>query len=142
MGGSGSVRGYKNNTMGPRDSNGYPIGGSVKMIANAELFFPVPFMAETKSVRLGTFLDAGALNDSFTTKDMKYSAGLSGEWLSPFGALSVSAAYPLNQGTYSYDAPVCATPATSTSVNIQGECGTQTKKDQTQFFQFNFGQNF
>ncbi len=138
MGGSGSVRGYKNNTMGPRDSNGYPLGGSVKLIGNAELFFPVPFMAETKSVRLGTFLDAGALNDTFTFNNMKYSAGLSGEWLSPFGALSVSAAYPLNQGTYSYD-QYNATPSAyynNPTHNII------TQKDQTQFFQFNFGQNF
>jgi outer membrane protein insertion porin family len=45
---------------------------------------------------------------------MRYSTGLSGEWLSPFGALSVSAAVPLNaQAT-----------------------------DQKQVFQFNFGQNF
>ena len=138
MGGSGSVRGYKNNTMGPRDSNGLPIGGSVKLIGNAELFFPVPFMSETKSVRLGTFFDAGALNDSLTADNMKYSAGLSGEWLSPFGALSVSAAYPLNQGSYTYNAPSCS----SGKVNSSGECGPITKNDQTQFFQFNFGQNF
>ena len=137
MGGSGSVRGYKNNTMGPRDSNGYPIGGSVKMIGNAELFFPVPFMAETKSVRLGTFLDAGALNDSLNFDNMKYSAGLSGEWLSPFGALSVSAAYPLNQGTYSYD----QYNPNSVYYN-QPSHNIITSKDQTQFFQFNFGQNF
>ena len=84
MGGSGSVRGYRNNTMGPRDSNGYPIGGSVKIIANAELFFPVPFMSDTKSVRLGTFFDAGSLSNTFSASNMKFSAGLSGEWLSPF----------------------------------------------------------
>jgi len=142
MGGSGSVRGFRNNTMGPRDSNGYPIGGSTKIIGNAELFFPVPFMAETKSVRLGAFFDAGALNDTFTASNMRYSAGLSGEWLSPFGALSVSAAYPLNQGNYNYDAPASTTPIGCTGGNSQGECGPQTKKDQTQFFQFNFGQNF
>ena len=138
MGGSGSVRGFKNNTMGPRDSNGYPIGGSVKMIGNAELFFPVPFMAETKSVRLGTFLDAGALNNSLTFDNFKYSAGVSGEWLSPFGALSVSAAYPLNQGTYSYDQynPNTNSYYYNTAHNII------SSKDQTQFFQFNFGQNF
>ena len=138
MGGSGSVRGFKNNTMGPRDSNGYPIGGSVKMIGNAELFFPVPFMTETKSVRLGTFLDAGALNNSLTFNNFKYSAGVSGEWLSPFGALSVSAAYPLNQGTYSYDQynPNINSPYYNTAHNVI------SSKDQTQFFQFNFGQNF
>ena len=99
-------------------------------------------MAETKSVRLGAFFDAGALNDTFTASNMKYSAGLSGEWLSPFGALSVSAAYPLNQGNYNYDAPASTTAINCTGGNSQGECGPQTKKDQTQFFQFNFGQNF
>jgi outer membrane protein insertion porin family len=127
MGGTGSVRGFRNNTLGPRDSNGYPLGGSSKIVGNAELFFPVPFFTETKSVRLGTFFDAGALNDSFSVNNMKYSAGVSGEWLSPFGALSISAAYPLNKGTYTYEP-------------YPG--GTVTQKDQTQFFQFNFGQNF
>ncbi|MEI6269115.1 MAG: outer membrane protein assembly factor BamA [Methylococcaceae bacterium] len=127
MGGTGSVRGFKNNTLGPRDSNGYPLGGSSKIIGNAELFFPVPFMTETKSVRLGTFFDVGALNDSFSVNNMKYSAGLSGEWLSPFGALSVSAAYPLNKGNYTF----------TDNAGV-----TKTQPDQTQFFQFNFGQNF
>ncbi len=136
MGGSGSVRGFKNNTMGPRDSNGYPIGGSVKFIGNAELFFPVPFMAETKSVRLGTFLDAGALNNSLTFDNFKYSAGVSGEWLSPFGALSVSAAYPLNRGSYTYDR---YNPNGPSPVTVSDPVSA---KDQTQFFQFNFGQNF
>ena len=126
-GGTGSVRGFKNNTLGPRDSNGFPIGGSSKIIGNAELFFPVPFLSETKSVRLGTFFDAGALNDGFSVNNMKYSAGVSGEWLSPFGALSVSAAIPLNNGTFTY---------------VNGLNQNVTTKDQTQFFQFNFGQNF
>lgn len=123
-GGTGSVRGYKNNTLGPRDTQenlfngtflpGNPIGGSTKLIGNAELFFPVPFMSESKSVRLGTFFDAGMVNDSFSFNEMRYSTGLSGEWLSPFGALSVSAAVPLNS----------------------------KDGDQKQAFQFNFGQNF
>lgn len=123
-GGNGSIRGFKNNTLGPRDSNGYPLGGSSKIIGNAELFFPVPFLAETKSVRIGTFMDVGTISNSLTVNNMKYSAGLSGEWMSPFGALSVSAALPLNA------------VATSTLANgvIVG--------DQKQIFQFNFGQNF
>ncbi len=126
-GGNGSVRGYRNNSIGPRDSNGYPIGGATKIMGNAEVFFPVPFLSETKSVRMGTFIDAGEISNGLSVSNLKYSAGISGEWLSPFGALSVSAAYPLNVGTYSY------TP-------VGGEL--TTLKDQTQYFQFNFGQNF
>lgn len=123
-GGTGSIRGFRNNTLGPRDMQvnainglgflGNPIGGSTKVIGNVEMFFPVPFMSETKSVRLGTFFDAGTVSDGIRLGDMRYSTGLSGEWLSPFGALSVSAAVPLNSQA----------------------------NDQKQSFQFNFGQNF
>jgi outer membrane protein insertion porin family len=124
-GGTGSIRGYKNNTVGPRDTPyGNPLGGSSKIIGNAEVFFPVPFMPETKSVRLGTFFDAGAINNGFKTDNMKYSAGVSGDWLSPFGALSVSAALPLN----------AEDTTTAPDGTITG--------DQKQMFQFNFGQNF
>jgi outer membrane protein insertion porin family len=121
-GGTGSIRGFKNNTVGPTDSRGFSFGGSNKIIGNAELFFPVPFLSETKSVRLGTFFDAGRIANSFGLSDLKYSAGISGEWLSPFGALSVSAALPLNaeSGSGTVDDP----------------------GDQEQIFQFNFGQNF
>ena len=137
-GGTGSIRGFKNNTLGPRESRtckpeekinpctykNYSIGGSTKVIANAELFFPVPFMSETKSVRLGSFFDAGSLSNGMNIDNMKYSVGISGEWLSPFGALSVSAAQPLN----------------SKSLTSNGT-GVSTG-DEKQIFQFNFGQNF
>ncbi|WAK03428.1 outer membrane protein assembly factor BamA [Methylobacter sp. YRD-M1] len=126
-GGWGSVRGYDTNTLGPRDSRARPFGGSSKIIGNAELFFPVPFMPETKSVRLGTFFDAGTVNDGFKFDNFRYAAGLSGEWLSPFGALSVSVAMPLNAGTTTY----------------QDNAGiNQEQRDDKKYFQFNFGQNF
>lgn len=127
-GGTGSVRGYRNNTLGPTDHrkvNGVlvpnnPFGGSTKVIGNAEMFFPVPFFSETKSIRLGTFFDAGTVSDGLNVGDLRYSTGISGEWLSPFGALSVSAALPLN-----------------------AKSGTASERgDQEQMFQFNFGQNF
>ena len=123
-GGTGDVRGFMQNTLGPRDdttggSTYYrPFGGSTKAIAKAELFFPVPFLSEMKSVRVGTFLDAGTLatglNSSDLQKYFRYSAGLSGEWLSPFGALAVSVAQPLNSES----------------------------TDRTQAFQFTFGSGF
>jgi outer membrane protein insertion porin family len=153
LGGTGSVRGFKNNTLGVRDTHtnscdgyynpnpvpdnfikpadkscpyqNYPLGGSTKVVGSAELFFPVPFMAETKSVRLGTFFDAGSLSNGFDDMNLKYSVGLSGEWMSPFGALSVSVAQPLNASSL-----------------IHGIDGTTTKGDKDEVFQFNFGQNF
>jgi len=94
------------------------------VIGSAELFFPVPFLTETKSIRLGTFFDAGSINDGININNMRYSMGVSGEWLSPFGALSVSAAYPLNARSK---------PLNPTSTD---------QWDNKQMFQFNFGQNF
>jgi outer membrane protein insertion porin family len=113
-GGIGSIRGFRSNTLGPRDSNGYSFGGSSKVLGNAELFFPVPFAGEVKSVRLGAFFDAGTVSDGLKIKDLKYSVGMSGEWLSPFGALAISIAHPLNVNT----------------------------NDRQQSFQFSFGQAF
>lgn len=126
-GGWGSVRGYDTNTLGPRDSRARPFGGSSKIIGNAELFFPVPFMPETKSIRLGTFFDAGTVSNGFKIDELRYSAGISGEWLSPFGALSVSIAMPLNAGTTTYQ--------DNDGIN-------QEQRDDKKYFQFNFGQNF
>ncbi len=95
-GGVRSIRGFDDNTIGPRDSRNDPFGGSSKIIGKAELFFPVPFVEDVKSIRIGSFIDAGTVSDGLTIGDMKYSVGISGEWLSPFGALAVSFALPLN----------------------------------------------
>ena len=113
-GGVHSVRGYNDNTIGPRDSRGDAFGGSTKIIGKAELFFPVPFVEDVKSIRIGSFVDAGTVSDGFEIGDLRYSVGLSGEWLSPFGALAVSFAIPVNAGD----------------------------DDDEQFFQFSFGSGF
>lgn len=113
-GGVRSVRGFDDNTLGPRDSKNDPFGGSSKIVGNAELLFPVPFIEDLNSVRLGAFLDAGTVSKGFGISNMKYSVGLSGEWLSPFGALSVSIAKPLNAND----------------------------NDEEQMFQFSFGSGF
>lgn len=96
-GGANSVRGFKDNTLGPRDSRNDPFGGSSKLVATAELFFPVPFVKESKSLRMGTFFDLGNVYDSsIDIGELRYSVGISGKWLSPFGALAVSLGVPLN----------------------------------------------
>ena len=113
-GGVRSIRGFNDNTLGPRDSRGRAFGGTTKVVGKAEVFFPIPFMEEMRSVRLGTFLDVGMIDDGFDLDEMRYSVGLSGEWLSPFGALSVSFAVPMNAD----------------------------EKDEEQMFQFSFGSGF
>ncbi|NNG12700.1 MAG: outer membrane protein assembly factor BamA [Halobacteria archaeon] len=98
-GGVRSVRGFEDNTLGPRDSNGNPIGGSFRVVGNAELIFPVPFFEDTKSFRMSAFFDIGNVFrdfEDFDAGDLRYSAGLAGLWLSPLGPLSISLGYPIN----------------------------------------------
>jgi outer membrane protein insertion porin family len=144
-GGPLSVRGFMANTLGPRDSPTFqawlygqtprPFGGSTKLVGTAELLFPVPFMADSKSIRLGAFFDVGnVFSHSYDLAQLRYSTGLSAKWLSPFGALTFSIAQPLNTKTECYGIfPVAST-----------ECpgGGTAVSDQTQRFQFSFGQGF
>ncbi|MDE2309588.1 MAG: outer membrane protein assembly factor BamA [Betaproteobacteria bacterium] len=100
-GGTGSVRGYEPNSLGPRDINNNALGGNKRIIANAELLFPMPGMTKEKSLRLSVFADAGAVygpdNLIAGATGMRYSAGVALAWISPVGPLKVSFGKPLNQ---------------------------------------------
>jgi len=99
-GGPGSVRGYQANTLGPRASNTEPLGGNIKVVGNAEVIFPLPFVKKSpKSLQLTLFLDAGnvyGFGQDFDIGDLRYSTGVSATWLSPFGALTFSLGQALN----------------------------------------------
>ncbi|MBM3357014.1 MAG: outer membrane protein assembly factor BamA [Betaproteobacteria bacterium] len=94
-GGVNSVRGFKAYTIGPKDEHNDPRGGSRRLLGNAELLFPFPGLRHDRSVRVSTFLDAATVGDTFSGGDLRYSAGMSVLWVSPFGPLKVSAAVPL-----------------------------------------------
>lgn len=101
-GGIRSVRGFRANTLGLRDpSQDLPLGGNMMVTGGAEVIFPLPFMRKTlRSFRLSTFVDAGNVYDvdqSFDAGELRYSAGLSAIWVSPFGAMSFSIAQPFNK---------------------------------------------
>jgi len=101
-GGVKSIRGYKDNTLGPRDSNNNPIGGALKVVGSFELIFPPPFNKDSKSFRLSAFMDFGnvfADADTYDEKEIRASAGLSMIWISPIGPLSLSVAAPIEEKT-------------------------------------------
>ncbi len=103
-GGTSSVRGFENGTLGPKDINGDALGGDTRVVGNAELFFPLPGLKDDQSLRMSAFVDAGAsfgsrdyagLYDEFAFDDLRYSAGVAILWVSPLGPLKFSLAQPL-----------------------------------------------
>lgn len=112
-GGVSSVRGYDTSAIGPRDvdtvtGNDYAVGGTRRMVGNAELFFPVPFIKDSKQLRLSAFIDAGTVwgdqktaipesCDNTAGDCLRYSTGLGVSWYSPFGPIKLVLAKPLNE---------------------------------------------
>ncbi|CUA82861.1 MULTISPECIES: outer membrane protein assembly factor BamA [Gulbenkiania] len=102
LGGIGSVRGYDNGSLGPKDVDDDYLGGTRKIVANAELLFPFPGMRDNKSLRTSMFVDAGSLWDpkvqgSSMSEELRYSAGLALTWLSPVGPMKFSYAVPFGK---------------------------------------------
>jgi outer membrane protein insertion porin family len=98
-GGTGSVRGFESNSLGPQDSTGAVLGGTRRVTGSAELLVPFPGLKE-KSVRLSGFADAGAVygpGDLPGSAGLRYSAGAALTWISPVGPIKFSYAVPLNK---------------------------------------------
>lgn len=105
-GGATTVRGFQQSSLGPRDVNGV-LGGSREAVGNLEVTFPFPGAGQDRSLRLGTFLDAGQVwstqpgtkfgaNGDFGNLTLRYSTGLLFAWNSPFGPLRMFLSQPLN----------------------------------------------
>lgn len=99
-GGIGTVRGFKENTLGPKDSQNDALGANSKIVGQMELQFPVFGEDFKDTVRAGWFLDAGNVFDLEGGEKVKWdqirvSTGLMLSWYSPVGALSFSMGYPV-----------------------------------------------
>lgn len=104
-GGVDSVRGFQQNSLGPRDINGDYIGGNKRLVMNTEVLFPLPGVKTDKSVRLSGFVDAGNVwaAGNFSLSTLRASTGIAVSWFSPVGPLRFSLAKPLTK--YSADKP-------------------------------------
>ena len=98
-GGLRSVRGFRANTLGPRDSLGDPLGGNLKVAGTAEVIIPFPFTKDSSTARITGFVDVGNVYDTdtmdFEFETLRASTGIAAVWLSPVGPFTMSLARPL-----------------------------------------------
>ncbi|HXY05189.1 MAG TPA: outer membrane protein assembly factor BamA [Burkholderiaceae bacterium] len=97
-GGIGSVRGYQAGTLGPRDTNGNPLGGTKEMNGSVEALAPLP--GADRSLRALVFVDGGevwAYDQTISLSELAYSTGFGVAWVSPVGPLKLSLAFPFHR---------------------------------------------
>ena len=102
-GGARSVRGFRDNTLGPREaawgsSYRQVVGGAVKTVGSVEMFFPTLF--DSPAARISAFVDFGNVfrdADAFDAGELRASAGVALMWRAPVGPISISYAYPLRK---------------------------------------------
>jgi outer membrane protein insertion porin family len=97
-GGSGSVRGFGNKTLGPLYPNGAAKGGELSLLGSANLITPAFFFDNNENMRLSAFIDAGNIfekSSSLKLGDLRMSAGLGFAYLSPIGAIGFYVATPI-----------------------------------------------
>ncbi|MEO7149877.1 MAG: outer membrane protein assembly factor BamA [Rhodanobacteraceae bacterium] len=121
-GGVRDVRGFQDNTLGPRVCSGLitngkadptaiavnghcttggffnpqPIGGAFKILGTAEL--ALPFFKDNDKARLSLFTDVGNVFTSyqdFKASDLRASVGLSLQWQAPVGPIVINLAMPV-----------------------------------------------
>jgi outer membrane protein insertion porin family len=133
-GGFGSVRGFKQNTLGPLatpsqydpyTAKGQPIGGNTLIEGGAEIIFPMPFVKDGRSMRPVLFVDAGnvfnsncpsvsTVCDAVDLNLLRYSVGFSLTWITGMGPMTFGIAKAFNY----------------------------SNSDETEFFQFELGRTF
>jgi outer membrane protein insertion porin family len=99
-GGLGSVRGFEQGTLGPRDVTGSVIGGSKKVTLNAELLTPFPGAGNDRTLRMFGFVDVGNVygeDQKFELSEMRASVGVGISWISPVGPLRLAIANPVRK---------------------------------------------
>jgi outer membrane protein insertion porin family len=95
LGGRTTVRGFRENSLGPQGSDGAVIGGDTMLASKAELQYLV---ADAFSTHV--FLDAGNVflrHEDFELSDIRTSTGIGFQYLSPIGPIGFDVGHPLDE---------------------------------------------
>lgn len=99
-GGTRDIRGFDDNTLGPKSPTCNSIGGDFKVSGGLELAFPTPFLGGRSGTRIALFLDVGNVfenYDAFDAGELRASTGLSITWEAPVGPIVINYAFPLRE---------------------------------------------
>ncbi len=103
-GGLGSVRGFEQGSLGPKDATGIALGGTGRTIFNAELQAPFPGSGNDRTLRMYAFFDAGNVSGpdgglaiNADANSLRASVGVGVSWLSPMGPLRMAFAKPIRK---------------------------------------------
>ena len=97
-GGSGSIRGFGNKTLGPTYPNGSAKGGEVSLLGSANLITPAFFFDNNENMRMSAFIDAGNIfekTSNIDLGDIRMSAGFGFAYLSPIGPIGAFISTPI-----------------------------------------------
>jgi len=97
-GGSGSVRGFGNKTLGPLYPNGSAKGGEVSILGSANLITPAFFVDNNENMRMSAFIDTGNIfekTSNIDLGDIRMSAGFGFAYLSPIGPIGAFISTPI-----------------------------------------------
>ena len=111
-GGFGSVRGYEDRSLGPRErqspddiGDADAIGGNLLVEGALEFIFPVPFVKDKRSIRTLFYIDGGNVFDTlrkdddgldFDPDEFRYAYGVGMSWITGIGPLTFSLSKPFN----------------------------------------------
>ncbi|GAC1369200.1 MAG: outer membrane protein assembly factor BamA [Aquirhabdus sp.] len=115
-GGYGSVRGYRDYTLGPRSNivgststvDPESVGGNGMVTGGLELILPIPYAGDwAKQIRPVLFVEGGQIFDTsgvagnaannykFSADNFRYSAGIGFTWITMIGPIALSYAQPI-----------------------------------------------
>jgi len=97
-GGSGSVRGFGNKTLGPLYPNNQAKGGELSILGSANIIAPAYFFDDNDNMRMSAFIDTGNIYEKTSNiklGDLRMSAGIGFAYLSPIGAIGMYWSTPI-----------------------------------------------